>query len=305
MAQKSRRAGRRVKDKWKSKSWYRIVAPDIFDGAVVGETVASDPESLLGRVSEISLQDLTGDFSRTHIKVQLKVNGVRGGECKTRFIGHGMTSDYVRRLTRRRRSKIEAVFTVRTKEGYKIRIKPLSITNQRINSSVKRSLRKKQGEVIRELANNSRLGELVQKLLFGGLAKKLANECKEIYPLKQVEIRKSEVLSVPDKEELDVKIVTEEEMEEEKEEAEEEKEKEGEAEGEVEDEEEEPEMPSKPEVVEQFREIKGVGPTTAEKLYEGGFLTFQQLKDASKEELREVKGIGEAVSETIYEELHE
>ncbi|MFW6144486.1 MAG: 30S ribosomal protein S3ae, partial [Candidatus Natronoplasma sp.] len=84
MAKKSRRAGRRVKDKWKSKSWYRIVAPEIFDGAVVGETVASDPESLLGRVSEISLQDLTGDFSRTHIKVKLKVNGVRGGECKTR-----------------------------------------------------------------------------------------------------------------------------------------------------------------------------------------------------------------------------
>ncbi len=295
MAQKSRRAGRRVKDKWKSKSWYRIVAPDIFDGAVVGETVASDPESLLGRISSISLQDLTGDFSRTHIKVKLKINGVRGGECKTRFIGHDMTSDYVRRLTRRRRSKVEAVFTVRTKEGYKVRIKPLSITNKRINSSVKRSLRKKQGEVIRELANDSRLGELVQKLLFGGLAKKLANECKEIYPLKQVEIRKSEVLSVPEKEELDVKIVTEEEMEEE---AEDEEEKE------EEDEEEEPEMPSKPEVVEQFREIKGVGPTTAEKLYEGGFLTFQQLKDASKDELQEVKGIGKAVSETIYEELH-
>jgi len=64
-------------------------------------------------------------------------------------------------------------------------------------------------------------------------------------------------------------------------------------------------MPSKPEVVEQFQDIEGVGPTIAEKLYEGGFLTFQQLKDASKEDLRDVKGIGEAVSERIYEALHE
>ena len=297
MAKKSRRAGRRVKDKWKSKSWYRIVAPEIFDGVVVGETVSSDPETLLGRVTEISLQDLVGDFSRTHIKVKLKINGIRGGECKTRFIGHEMTTDYIRRMTRRRRSKIEAVFTVRTKEGYKLKVKPLSITSKRINSSVKRSLRKKQHEVIKEMANESRLGEFAEKILFGELAKKLANECKTVYPLKQVEIWKSEVVSVPEQEELDVKIITEEELEEEEEEAEEETEEEEEG--------EEEKMPSKPEVVEQFQDIEGVGPTIAEKLYEGGFLTFQQLKDASKEDLRDVKGIGEAVSERIYEALHE
>ncbi len=301
MAKKSRRAGRRVKDKWKSKSWYRIVAPEIFDGVVVGETVASDPESLLGRVTEISLQDLTGDFSRTHIKVQLKINGIRGGECRSRFIGHDMTTDYIRRLTRRRRSKIEAVFTVKTKEGYTVRVKPLSITNKRINSSVKRSIRKKQREVIKEMANNSTLGEFANKLLFGDMAKKLANECKEVYPLKQVEIRKSEVLSVPEQEELDVKIITEEEMEEEEEEEEETEEEEAEKE----EEEEESKIPSKPEVIEQFQDIEGVGPTTAEKLYEGGFRSFHQLKEASRDDLTEVKGIGEAVSETIYEALHE
>jgi len=296
MAEKSRRAGRRVKDKWKSKSWYRIVAPEIFDGVVIGETVASDPESLLGRVTEISLQDLAGDFSRTHIKAKFKINGIRGGECKTRFIGHEMTTDYIRRLTRRRRSKIEAVFTVRTKEGFKVKVKPLSITNKRINSSIKRSLRKKQREVVKEMANDSRLGEFAEKMLFGELSKKLANECKTVYPLKQVEIWKSEVVSVPDQEELEVKIITEEELEEEEEEAEEE--------AEEEEEEEEPEMPSKPEVVEQFQDIEGVGPTIAEKLYEGGFHTFQQLKEATRDELTDVKGIGESVSETIYEALH-
>jgi len=298
MAKKSRRAGRRVKDKWKSKSWYRIVAPEIFEGSVIGETVATDPESLLGRVTEISLQDLAGDFSRTHIKAKFKINGIRGGECKTRFIGHEMTTDYIRRLTRRRRSKIEAVFTVRTKEGFKIKVKPLSITNKRINSSIKRSVRKKQREVVKEMANDSRLGEFAEKILFGELAKKIANECKTVYPLKQVEIWKSEVVSVPEQEELDVKIITEEEMEEEEEEEEEAEEIEEEAE------EEEPEMPSKPEVVEQFQDIEGVGPTIAEKLYEGGFHTFQQLKDASRDELTDVNGIGEAVSETIYEALH-
>jgi len=291
---KSRRASRRVKDKWKSKKWYRIVAPDMFDGSVVGETVASEPESLLGRVSEISLQDLTGDFSRVHIKVQLKIDGIRGGECITRFIGHDMTTDYVRRLTRRRRSKIDANFDVKTKEGYKIRIKPLSVTDKRINSSIKRSIRNKQKEVIKELANNSTLPELVSKMIFGDLAKEVAQSCKEIYPLKKVEIRKSEILSRPKDEELEVRIITEEELEEESEEEEEA----------AEEEEEEDEVKTKPEVIDEFQDIEGVGPTMAEKLYDGGFKSFVELRKATKEELQKVEGIGKTVSERIYNTLH-
>lgn len=289
---KSRRASRRVKDKWKSKKWYRIVAPDMFDGSVVGETVASEPESLLGRVSEISLQDLTGDFSRVHIKVQLKIDGIRGGECITRFIGHDMTTDYVRRLTRRRRSKIDANFDVKTKEGYKIRIKPLSVTDKRINSSIKRSIRNRQKEVIKEIANKSTLPELVSKMIFGDLAKEIAKSCKKIYPLKKVEVRKSEVLSRPKDEELEVRIITEEELEEE----------EGEEEESAEEEEEE--IKTKPEVIDEFQDIEGVGPTMAEKLYDGGFKSFAELRKATKEELQEVEGIGKTVSERIYNTLH-
>lgn len=293
---KSRRASRRVKDKWKSKQWYRIVAPDMFDGSVVGETVASEPDQLLGRISEISLQDLTGDFSRVHIKVQLKIDGIRGGECITRFIGHDMTTDYVRRLTRRRRSKIDANFDVKTKEGYKIRIKPLSVTDKRINSSIKRSIRNRQKEVIKEIANKSTLPELVSKMIFGDLAKEVAKSCKEIYPLKKVEIRKSEVLARPKDEELEVKIITEEELEEE--EAEEEEE------GAEEEEEEEEPTQTKPEVIDDFQNIEGVGPTMAEKLYDGGFESFAELRKATKEELQEVEGIGKTVSEKIYSTLH-
>ncbi len=152
---KSRRASRRVKDKWKSKSWYTIVASDMFNGAKVGETPAAEPELLLGRVSDISLQELAGDFSKVHVKVKLKINAIRGGECITQFYGHGMTSDFIRRLTRRRRSKLEPTFDVTTKEGYKIRVKVLSVTNKRINSSIKNSLRKKQMEIISETASNS------------------------------------------------------------------------------------------------------------------------------------------------------
>ncbi|MFO7991441.1 MAG: 30S ribosomal protein S3ae [Thermoplasmata archaeon] len=295
---KSRRAARRVKDKWKSKSWYRIVAPDMFEGALVGETPSTEPEDLLGRITEVTLQDLVGDFSKVHIKVQLKINGVRGGECVTRFIGHDMTTDYVRRLTRRRRSKIDSAYDVTTKEGYDVRLKVLSVTDKRINSSIKRSIRQRQSEIVNDVAGKSTLSQLTQKLLFGGLATKLKRECKEIYPLKRVEIRKSEVRSVPRDEKIDEKIVSEEEMEEIKEKEEAAVEEEAEIE-EVETEK------TKPEVMKEFQEIEGVGPTMAEKLYDGGFTSIESLKEASQEGLTEIEGVGKAFSEKIYTALHE
>ncbi len=299
--QKSRRAGRRVKDKWKSKSWYRIVAPDMFDGAVVGETPAAEPEELLGRTASISLQDLTGDFSKVHIKAEFKVNGVRGGECVTRFVGHDMTSDYIRRLTRRRRSKIDSVFDTRTKEGYTVRIKILSVTDKRINSSIKQSLRKKMKEILDDVVPKSTLPELVSKMIFSNLAKKIKKETKTIYPLKRVEIRKSEVRSVPSDEELDEKIVSQEELDKE---AEEKAEEEPEKEPEEEEGKKEEKKKTKPEVIKEFQEIEGVGPTMAEKLYDGGYKSVKELKEATQEELTDVEGVGPAFSEKIIKALH-
>ncbi|MFO8110084.1 MAG: 30S ribosomal protein S3ae [Thermoplasmata archaeon] len=290
---KSRRASRRVKDKWKSKRWYSIVAPDMFKGAKVGETPSADPELLLGRISEISLQDLAGDFSKVHVKVKLRINSIRGGECRTQFHGHGMTSDFVRRLTRRRRSKINPAFDVTTKEGYEIRIKVLSVTNKRINSSIKRSLRNKQMEIISETASKSSLSQLVQKMLFGSLASQIKKECKTIYPLRTVEICKSKILSVPEGEQVEDLILTQEEVEEE---------------SAVEEEEPTPETDktlSKPEVLEEFQKIDGVGPTMAEKLYDGGFRDIEQLKDASEEDLKRVEGVGPAFSKKIQKALSE
>ncbi len=283
-----------MKDKWKSKSWYTIVAPDMFNGAKVGETPATEPEILLGRVTEVSMQELAGDFSKVHLKVKLKINAVRGGECLTRFVGHDMTSDYVRRLTRRRRSKIESVFDVRTKEGYKIRVKILSITNKRINSSIKRSLREKQYEVIKEMAKSSTLSQFVQKMISDGLAKKIKKECKPIYPLKTVEVNKSTVLSVPREEQVDELIISEEELEREKEEREEE----------IEEEEPVDKKVSKTDVLKLFQDIEGVGPTMAERLYDGGFRSVEDLTSASVQELKEVEGVGEAFSKRIYKALH-
>lgn len=196
MAKKSRAARRKIKDKWKSKRWYNLIAPDMFDGKIIGETPADSPDKLIGRVAEVTVQDMTGDFTKMHIKLQLKVHDVRGADAYTHFIGHSTTSDYIRRLTRRKRSRTDTTVSVTTKDDSLVRVKPIAITDRRIQSSRQTAIRKMMAEIVSKEASGKTLSELVRVMISGELSKEISEACKSIQPLQRVEIRKSEVLKM-------------------------------------------------------------------------------------------------------------
>lgn len=191
-APKGRASGR--KDKWKAKNWYNVIAPDMFNRAKVAEALSDGPDKLIGRVAEVTAQDITGDFSKMHIKLKFKINDVRGMDAHTYFIGHDMTSDYVRRMTRRRKSKIDTTVDVKTRDDFLIRLKPLAISGRRIRSSQQSAMRVTMGTVITEFCSKKALDEVVKSIISGQLAKNVAMACKPIQPLQRVEIRKSEIL---------------------------------------------------------------------------------------------------------------
>lgn len=191
-------AGRKVKDKWKAKSWYNVRAPKMFNEMVIGETPAADPELLMGRTVEVTVQDITGDFSKMHIKMKFKVDGIDGHEAKTVFIGHDLTSDYVRRLTRRKKTKTDHVVDVITSDNYTLRIKTMSIAERRIQSSQEEGMRHMIGVTLVEMAKEMTLSDIVKSILSGDLAKDLARACRIIIPIKRIEIRKTEVLKTGD-----------------------------------------------------------------------------------------------------------
>lgn len=266
---RARATARKIREAWKSKQWYRIVAPDMFNGAELGETPAREPEMLIGRVNEVSLQDLTGDFTKSHIKLQFKINAIKGGDASTEFIGHTMTSDYLRRLTRRRNSKIEDVTDVRTKDGYKMRIKTVSISVGRVSSSYQHAIRMKISETVLKKASETTMSELLRSIISGELPKEISKECRKIYPIKRVEIRKSEVLVKPE--------ISTEEMAEEK---------------------------SEKEYLEELEGIEGIGPAKARVLYDAGYRSIDSLKELSLEELQNIEKLGKVSAKKIYSALH-
>lgn len=193
MPAKPRAAAKKVKDKWKAKEWYKIFAPDMFSKMQLGETPSDSPDGVVGRITEATVQDLTGDFSKMHIKIKFKVHDVRGLDAYTMFVGHDLTSDYVRRLTRRKRTKTDAVVDVTTKDAWQIRVKPMAVSEQRIQASQETAVRNIMQEEVKKAAAEATIGEFVRMLIMGELSKRISDASKIIVPIKRIEIRRSEV----------------------------------------------------------------------------------------------------------------
>ena len=188
---------RTVKDKWRSKRWFKVRAPGLFQHVELGETVATEPEQVVGRTLETTLPELSGsaDAGKAHVKLRFRIERISGdGVAEARFIGHDLTSDYVRRLARRKRSKIDLALTVTTKDGVEIVLKPVAVGEQRLQTRLRAELRHKMISILTEEAQLRTSPEFVREMLQGELSKVLAHGVKTLYPLKKIEIRRSEVL---------------------------------------------------------------------------------------------------------------
>jgi small subunit ribosomal protein S3Ae len=194
---RSRAATRKIKDRWKSKNWYNVIASPAFDNVTIATALSDNPENLLNRVTGVSLQDLTNDFRKSHLTLFFKINKVNESNAFTQFDGHTLTSDYIRRLIRRRRSKIDGVYDVTTRDGAVLRVKPFATTDKRIQNSQKKVVREAMKKTIFDQATTNTFSEFVKNILDGKVGSDIYLNCKKLYPVKRIEIYKTEVISQP------------------------------------------------------------------------------------------------------------
>jgi small subunit ribosomal protein S3Ae len=187
-----------VVDKWKLKSWYKIVAPEIFDSKEIGQLVASDEASLPNRIIRTGLGELTGTMNQqtAYTILQFRVTEVKGKSVATKFIGHELAPGYIRTLARRRRSIITDVQDVKTRDGHDIRLKMMLITGSKFSEAVRHALRATMRADTKTLASEMDFQSLVQEVVFGKFSSRLFNKLKKIAPVRRIEVRKSEVKEV-------------------------------------------------------------------------------------------------------------
>ncbi len=182
---------------WKAKSWYNLVAPDMFGKTNIGETVADVPEKLIGRVVEITLGELTNDLSKQNTKLILKIDRVGGDSAYTKYMGHQLTQDYLRSLVKRQTSAVETNISVTTKDGYTLRVKPSCFTIKRARANQVKAIRSIMNNVIAAKAKELDMQQFVQDVVTGKLSASIYHDVKPIYPLRRVEVRKTEIEAEP------------------------------------------------------------------------------------------------------------
>jgi small subunit ribosomal protein S3Ae len=193
----SSKSSKHVRDKWRGKSWYMIVAPPYFGNVELGSVPAEDESRIIGRVAEATLYDITGDFSHQNLKMYFQVNAVEGKTARTVFKGHEYSRDYLRSLVRRRTTKVDGLFNLTTKDGFKLRIAVSALTLSRIKTSQEKIIRKIMDKIIKEKSAALTLDQFVQEMVLGKIASDIYNESKQVAPLRHVGIRKSKLVGQP------------------------------------------------------------------------------------------------------------
>ncbi len=182
------KAKKRTTDKWKRKKMFTVYGPPSFDRQEICSTVGEKPENLKGRKVSASARELLRQAKKHHITFNFKVNEVQGLKAYTVLKGFEIKPAYMRRLIRRRSSKIECNQTVFTKEKNQVKVKTIVVTHRKAPKKKATAIRKKVMEKISETAAKKGFEDLVQELVFGSAVSKIFNDIKKISPIKRIEV---------------------------------------------------------------------------------------------------------------------
>ena len=171
------------------------MTPPYFGNVELGAIPAEEPEKLVGRIIDSTLYEITNDFAHQYLKMYFQITEVDGKTARTTFKGHEYSRDYLRSLVRRRTTKVDAIFTVTTKDGYKILLSVSAFTLSRIRTTQEKKIRSIMRKIIKEKAQALTLDQFAQEIVLGKIASDIYNEAKKMAPLRHVGIRKSKLVT--------------------------------------------------------------------------------------------------------------
>lgn len=182
------------KSKLKGKKWFTLEAPTMFDNQEIGEAIATTPEALKGRKVEVGATDLIQSSNKYYFKINFKVDKVEDSTGKCKFVGHTCSRDFITRMVRKRSKRVDNRVKVETEDGAEIIVKTVCATIKSVGSSTQTGIRKEISNTLKERISEMSLGNFVNSLFSDKLQKELKRNVDKVYPLREIELRKTEVV---------------------------------------------------------------------------------------------------------------
>ncbi len=191
--------------KWKKKTWFDVLAPSEFNEKNVGEITADAPEDTIGRVIKVNLKFMTGNVKNKNYNAFLKVRKASASKVNTEMVGYEIMPNTLKRFVRKRKSKIDDSFIIKTKDDSFVRVKPILITKGKATNSKKKAIRRKIREELYSFGKENTYDDFVKKVVNQSIPKGLQKETYPIFPVtlaiiakfrKKENLRKSKVEKV-------------------------------------------------------------------------------------------------------------
>ncbi len=177
------------KEKKLKKRWIPILAPEVFNRAVVGESVSDNPETLKGRTVVVNLTNLTHDVKQQNINLRLRVVKLEDNQAITEIVGYQFTPVAIRRMTHRHADVIDDSQLYQTKDTIIVRLKPFIMTRHNITNSVKQTLRKSAQQFFVKQVASLTYNELMRDIITNKFQSGAEKHLNRIYPLKFCVVR--------------------------------------------------------------------------------------------------------------------
>lgn len=171
------------------KKWYDIVTTGHFDTVKVGETYLDDANKLVGKPVAVNLMNLTGNYKQNQITLDYSVTSVEGDKGIAQFRAYRLSPSFIKRIVRRRSTRIDNSFIVKSADGDLLRIKPMIIARNQISTQLKNELRKAATISLIKKVNAMRTEEALANLLNLQIQRDLKKELSTFCPIKLVEVR--------------------------------------------------------------------------------------------------------------------
>tara|TARA_Y100000310_G_scaffold317335_1_gene370109 strand:+ start:2494 stop:3087 length:594 start_codon:yes stop_codon:yes gene_type:complete len=173
----------------KKKRWFDIVAPGEFKGKVIGETVAGEPNEIVGRALKINLMNILDDYKRQGVNIRFKVESVNDNNAICKTVGYEMLKSHSRRAVRKGADKMDDSFVVESKDGNKFRIRPMIITRHGVSDAVISEIRRRVKNYITSRLNELNTPEVFESIIYSKMQKDLRHSLMKLCPIGACEIR--------------------------------------------------------------------------------------------------------------------
>ena len=180
--------------KWKKKRWYTIIAPPLFNNSMLGETTIYEPSEVIGKALETNLMSLTGEVKNQNVNMKFKIIDFKDNTAQTQVIGYTLSPAFIKRVVRRRHTRVDSTYRLETKDKKKIIIKSLFITRSKANRSEMAALKQQAYNVLNKFASSHSYDDLIRNMVLHRLQQEIRRTLSKVYPLKTCDIKKMELV---------------------------------------------------------------------------------------------------------------